>query len=135
MNKKKIYFLVNSLEWWGAEKVITTLVDNLAKNKFDITIFTLKDVNFYDIPENIKYIPLSKTKSNLIMLLGFLSWYYVFKLKKYIKNYDFWISFLELANFINILTKNQSTISFRTTFNVFDRYWIIWKVYKFFIKK
>lgn len=135
MNKKKIYFLVNSLEWWGAEKVITTFAENLDKNVFDITIFTLKNVNFYNIPGNIKYIPLSKTKSNLIMLLWFLSWYYIFKFKKYVKNYDFWISFLELANFIHILAKKQAVISFRTTFNVFNKYWITWKVYNFLIKK
>ena len=71
------------------------------------------------------------------MFLWFLSWYYIFKFKKILKKENFvnWISFLELANFVHILTKKQAIISFRTTFNVFDKYWISWKIYKFLIKK
>ena len=41
MSKSRIYFLVNSLEGGGAERVITNLSEKLTQ-KYDIDIITLK---------------------------------------------------------------------------------------------
>ena len=131
MKNKKIFFLINSLEWWWAERVVVRILPYLAE-KFEIDLITLKDIKFYNLPKWVNYIPLSKTKSNFKMLLNFFSGYYYLKLKKLIKknNYDNWISFLEFSNFLNILAnKDKAIISFRT---FFDRLNFI---YKFLIKK
>jgi hypothetical protein len=50
MTKPKIYFLVNSLEGGGAERVITNVSLKLREN-YEIDIITLKAGTFYDIPE------------------------------------------------------------------------------------
>jgi len=126
---KKIYFLINSLEGGGAERVLTNILPYLAKN-YQIDLITLKDKKFYDLPSWINYIPLSKTHSNLWMLLRLISGYYFFKLKKLLQqnNYHKWVSFLEFSNFLNILVNKNAIISFRTFFDRLN------PIYKFFIK-
>lgn len=44
---KKIAFFIESLSGGGAEKVLTTLVKNLDRNKFDITVFTVVKTGIY----------------------------------------------------------------------------------------
>ena len=44
---KKILFVVESLSGGGAEKVLTTLIKNLDKNKYDITVFTVVKTGVY----------------------------------------------------------------------------------------
>lgn len=58
MGKKKILFMVNSLYGGGAEKVFQTLLKNLCRNKYDITVCSVNqcEVNFTYYPPNIKYI-------------------------------------------------------------------------------
>lgn len=55
---KRVLFLINSLGEGGAEKVLVTLVKNLDKSKFDITVMTLFDigVNKESLPDDIRYI-------------------------------------------------------------------------------
>ena len=55
---KRVLFLINSLGEGGAEKVLVTLVKNLDKSRFDITVMTLFDigVNKESIPDDVKYI-------------------------------------------------------------------------------
>ncbi|MGL5749961.1 MAG: glycosyltransferase [Paraclostridium sp.] len=45
--KKKVLFLIRSLEGGGAEKVLVDIVTNLNKNKFDITVMTCFDRGIY----------------------------------------------------------------------------------------
>lgn len=61
--KKKILFLIHTLGGGGAEKVLVNLVNNMDKNKYDITVMTIIDVGElrYQLNENIKY----KTTINL----------------------------------------------------------------------
>lgn len=54
---KKILFFITTLTGGGAEKVLVNLVNNLDKNKFDITVMTLFDVgiNKQYLSQEIKY--------------------------------------------------------------------------------
>ncbi len=108
---KKIFFLINSLEGGGAENVVKKLSE-LLKN-YEIKIIVLKNKSFYKIRENVKVIPLLNTKSNFFPIFAP---YYVSKLKKIIKKEkpNYVISFLEIANFINVLSDRKAIISFRT---------------------
>lgn len=129
---KKIFFLINSLEWWWAERVIVNISEKLSE-KYDVTIITLKNINFYELPKKVKYLPLSNTKNNFIMILLFPL--YIFKFKKLLKNINFytWISSLEIANFINILANKKPIISFEISIKFFNK-WLIWFIYKVLIK-
>ena len=55
---KKILFLINNLGEGGAEKVLITLVRNLDKSKYNITVMTLFDigVNKNYLPNDVNYI-------------------------------------------------------------------------------
>lgn len=128
MVKKKIFFLINSLEWWGAERVITNLSENLSD--YDVSIVTLKNINFFELPNWVKHIHLSNIKNNLLMFLALP--YFVFKFKKLLKQFDGWVSFLEISNFVNILSNPNPIISFRTSIDFFGGF--IWFFYKLFIK-
>jgi glycosyltransferase involved in cell wall biosynthesis len=129
-DKKKIYFLVNSLEWGWAERVIINISEKLSEY-FDIDIITLKDSKFYELPNWINHISLLNIKNNLLMFL--MIPYYIYKFRRLLKisNYYNWVSFLEIANFVNILSNKKAIISFRI--NIIFFIWIIWNIYKIFI--
>lgn len=129
--KKRIYFLINSLEWWWAERVVTTLARHLLA-EYDVDIIALKDKNFYDLPKWVNYIPLNKASNNILMLLMLPRSYW--KLKRLLNNnqYDAWVSFLELANFLHILSKKKVTISVRNHIGAFR--WFVWWIYRCFIR-
>lgn len=128
---KKIYFLINSLEWWWAERVITTISENLYKD-CDITIITLKNINFYDLPSHVHHLPLSKIKNNFLMFLSIP--FFVYKFKKVLKknHFDGGMSSLEIANFVNILANKDAKIAFETSMYFFS--WIVWNIYKLLIR-
>ncbi|VVB81094.1 Glycosyltransferase Gtf1 [uncultured archaeon] len=113
---KKVFFLVNSLEMGGAERVISEISPFL-KEKFDVEILTLKSGKFYDV--GVKQTSLLNTNSNLAMLFFFP--YYVWKLRKIWKqNPDCKIvSFLEWSNFVNILAVKNAAISLRIALSFF----------------
>lgn len=132
MNMQSYYFLINSLTWAWAERVVTNLAKQHLSQWEKVFIFTLRDQKFYDIPNEIKYIPLSKTKKKMILLNKI---YYVYKFKKYLKKY--WltegISLLDQSNIIHILAKkDDATISPRT--HVSQYIWISWYFKKLAIK-
>jgi N-acetylgalactosamine-N,N'-diacetylbacillosaminyl-diphospho-undecaprenol 4-alpha-N-acetylgalactosaminyltransferase len=114
MNKQKIFLLINSLERGGAETVVRKLY-HILQDKFDIKIITLKDLNTFD---DVEYTPLSKIKSNLFPLLFPV---YIYKLRRLIKKEKPYkvISFLEWANYLNILSNKESIISLRNHMNSF----------------
>ena len=57
MHKKKILFMINSMYGGGAEKIFQTLLRNLPKDRYDITVYSVNqckiDYDYY--PEYIKY--------------------------------------------------------------------------------
>jgi glycosyltransferase involved in cell wall biosynthesis len=134
--KKKIFFLINSLEIGGSERVILELYNRLS-NKYDVKLITLKNVTNYD--SKIKTISLSKVTKTSRMLVHISS--YVKKLKKIIteEKPDVLVSFLELSNLVNIFacknTKTKCVISVRSTLSeVYDR-GIYGKTFTYLIKK
>lgn len=111
--------------------MITTISENLYKD-CDITIITLKDINFYDLPKHVNHHPLSKIKNNFLMFLCIP--FFVYKFKKLLKknHFDGGMSSLEIANFVNILANKDAKIAFETSMYFFS--WIVWKIYKLLIK-
>jgi N-acetylgalactosamine-N,N'-diacetylbacillosaminyl-diphospho-undecaprenol 4-alpha-N-acetylgalactosaminyltransferase len=114
--KKKIFFLINSLEGGGAENVVRKLSSWLS-DKYDITIITLKNKAFYDV-KNIKLINLLNVKSNIFPLFFPI---YINKLKNLIKKEkpDHLISFLEWANFLNVMSNKNAIVSLRIHMDFF----------------
>ena len=55
---KKILFFIESLAGGGAEKVLTTLVKNMDKQKFDITVLVVSKTGVYvkEIEEHCRLI-------------------------------------------------------------------------------
>lgn len=121
VQKKKILFLIHTLQVGGAEKVLVNLVNNMDKSKYDITVMTVVNTGAFrkELYNEFKYktifnIPNVKKKSNgesgnilnktskikkfLLRLYGFF-WRHVDckKIyKRYIKDeYDVEIAFLE----------------------------------------
>ena len=55
--KKKVLFLIHTLQIGGAERVLVDLVNNLPANKYDITLMTVVDVGILkrQLKPHIKY--------------------------------------------------------------------------------
>ncbi len=94
---KKVLFLINSLGEGGAEKVLITLVKNLDKSKFDVTVMTLFDVgvNKSLLPEDIRYLThykiMPRGNSHIMKLFSPKSLH-----RRFVKDkYDIEIAFLE----------------------------------------
>ena len=95
--KKKILFLIPNLAHGGAEKVLVNLVNNLSKDKFDITVQTLFDVgkNKQHLLPHIHYIGgWKKQLRGMTQLLKLCSPKFLYK--RIVKgNYDIVVSYLE----------------------------------------
>ncbi len=94
---KKILFMIPNLSVGGAEKVLVNLVNNLDKNKFDITVQTLfgGGVNEQFLNKDIKYKycfkKVFRANSQILKLFP-----YKFLFRKFIKEYyDIIVSYLE----------------------------------------
>lgn len=98
----------------------------------DVTIITLKDAIFYELPTGVQYLPLAPIKNNLLMIL-FIP-YYIYRLRKILRisSFDGWMSSLEIANFIHILANKKAHIAFETSMGFFT--WMSGFCYKAFIK-
>lgn len=94
---KKILFMIPNLSHGGAEKVLVNLVNNMDRNKFDITVQTLfaGGVNEQFLKEDIKYrYCFKKTFRGNSQILKLFSPQRLYK--KFIKEkYDIVVSFLE----------------------------------------
>ncbi len=96
----KLYFLINSLAGGGAEKVAIRLSEHLSTSAFillerDVKYKTDKQVFFFS-NHPTKTSPIIKTLSIPI---------YVYKLSKFLEENSLVVSFLERANFVNIISK------------------------------
>lgn len=117
----------------GAERVVSNILPSLSK-EYNIYLILLRKGIFYKLPKNIKIITLVKINYNSFMI--FFPIIYIWKLKKLIKQYqpDKIVSFLEIANFINILINKDALVSFRTSLYFFDKLGFAGKIYKTFVK-
>ncbi|EKD44103.1 MAG: glycosyl transferase group 1 [uncultured bacterium (gcode 4)] len=129
MTRKKIYFLINSLGAGGAERVVSNIATDFSWSH-NVTIITLKDEKFFDLPENVKYLPLSHTRNNLVMVM-LIPWFY-FRLRSLLPEYDTGVSFLEISNFLHILARRNAIISFRIHIDFFRGF--VGSVYRLLIK-
>lgn len=77
MNKKKVLFLIESLSGGGAEKVLVTLVNNLDRSKFDITLCCVVNTGKYvsTLNSDVHY---TYIIPDINSLKGFKRWYYSF---------------------------------------------------------
>jgi N-acetylgalactosamine-N,N'-diacetylbacillosaminyl-diphospho-undecaprenol 4-alpha-N-acetylgalactosaminyltransferase len=105
---KKICLLVNSLQSGGAEKIVISIAVYYRSIGFDCVIVLLENSLFYEIPENIEVISLTKYKSDIynsykFFLLPFLA----FSLKRILikNNISYVQSHTYRANYVNILCK------------------------------
>jgi len=102
--KKKISIFVNDLDTGGAERVISIILNMLYK-RYDITLFMMHNIIFYDIPKEIKVVIVGNSNlsdNGLIKLLKLPL--LALKYRKLNKS-SISISFLSRANYINILAK------------------------------
>jgi len=94
---KRVLFLINNLGEGGAEKVLVTLLKNLDKRQFDITVMTLFDVgvNKQYLPDDVRYLThykkMPRGNSHLMKLLSPKALHSLFIKDKY----DIEIAFLE----------------------------------------
>jgi N-acetylgalactosamine-N,N'-diacetylbacillosaminyl-diphospho-undecaprenol 4-alpha-N-acetylgalactosaminyltransferase len=118
--RRKLFFLINSMESGGAEKVLSNILPELSE-KYEIYLLLLKNEVFFNISNNIKVIPLANIHTNL--LIPFFFPWYIWRLKKIKKKHQPYkiISSLELANFINILINKQAIVSFETSLYFFQK--------------
>lgn len=116
---RKYYFLINSLEIGGAERVVINQANELIKKGFQVYVFTLKSACLYDLPKWVVHIPLSTISDNFCLFFALPRFIYRFQSLR--KKYwlDDGISFLEISNFIHILARREAKISFRTHINFF----------------
>lgn len=125
----KLYFLINSLHTWWAERVVTNLANHMCKDH-DVTILTLFRWRNYELDTKINHISLFQSKTIVPALIFFPIT--IYRLKQQIKHHNNGVSFLEIANFFHILAKKDAIISFRTTRNFFS--WVKGKTYQILIK-
>ena len=117
--KKKVLFVIESLSGGGAEKVLTTIVKNIDKTKFDITVLTVVKTGVY-VEEIEKYctlismLPEYEKLTNPIAKMKYkVDYKKIYKedcakiYKKYVKNvYDVEIAFVE--GFVTKLVANST---------------------------
>ncbi|MCP4970625.1 MAG: glycosyltransferase [Arcobacter sp.] len=104
--KNKIAILINSLDGGGAERVVTTLLNNLIE-KYECHLILMENKISYELDKRINVISLDE-KSNQSGIIKLLSLpILAYKLTTIIKKYNFSkiTSFLYRANYVNILAK------------------------------
>ncbi len=100
IDQRDIYFLINSLAGGGAERVVVNLSKHLSVKK----IFLLeKDVR-YEVNSPLEFISNHTKEKSPIMKTLFIP-FYAKRLAKVINENDLVVSFLERANFVNVLSK------------------------------
>jgi glycosyltransferase involved in cell wall biosynthesis len=113
---KQIYFLLNSLAGGGAEAVAVRLSEHLPIAKF---ILVEKDVK-YQVNKEVIFLSGHSIRTNSI-LKTFCIPLYAYELSKKVEYKSIIISFLERANFVNIVSKffkkHIAIISVRTNLN------------------
>lgn len=96
----KLYFLINSLAGGGAEKVAMRLSEHLPMSAF---ILLERDVK-YKTDKQVFFLSNHSTKTNPIIKTLSIPMY-AYKLSDFIEKTSLVVSFLERANFVNIISK------------------------------
>ena len=117
--KKKVLFAIESLAGGGAEKILTTLVKNIDRTKFDVTVLTVVKTGIYveEVEKNCKIIEMlpdyEKLKNPLAKMKYKMDYKKIYNedcakvYQKYIKDtYDVEIAFVE--GFVTKLIANST---------------------------
>ena len=126
----EINFLINSLGKGGAERVLTKLSKYLKPNK----VFILEKTIFYKPYGELISLANFSNKRNSIIKTLYIP-FYAKKLEQYLSGNSIVISFLERANFINVLskTKHKKIIAVRTSLSARKKLhpyvWLMKKLY------
>ena len=102
--KKKLSILIYSLSNGGAERVVSILL-NQFKEKYDMTLYLMNDIIFYEIPKDVKIVYLEKSNPNESPIKKFIKLILLAIKYKKINNSDISLSFMNRPNYINILAK------------------------------
>lgn len=107
---KKIVILINSLDGGGAERVVSTLLNNFVEN-YECYLILMENKISYELDNRINILYLNET-SNENGAIKFLRLPLIaYKLSKIIKEHQFTqvVSFLHRANYINVISKYISS--------------------------
>ncbi|CUU82610.1 Alpha-1%2C4-N-acetylgalactosamine transferase PglJ %2C CAzY family GT4 [Campylobacter hyointestinalis subsp. hyointestinalis] len=102
---KKAAFLINSLEGGGAERVVSTILNNFVE-KYECYLILMQSGIFYELDKRINIIYLDKSENSLGLFKFLKLPILAYKLARIIKKYKFEhiVSFLYRANYINVLS-------------------------------
>ena len=113
--KIKLIFFTCHLECTGASKVMATLLNNIDRNKFDVSLILTRKRGIYlnKGPEDVKINSLINEKELLVP--GFKNLKKIYRFYKIINHEkpDVVVSFLNGPGLISILTKNRNILIFR----------------------
>ena len=135
---KKLLFLINSLNVGGAEKALITLVNNLDKSKFKVTVLSILDGGACreDLDKDIEYRTIIKTKNKFLRkLFARLICFTLpakFVYKKFIKKkyyYDYEAAYLEGVP-TKLLSVSNAPCKYAWVQTDFSKYYSQEKVYK-----
>ncbi|WP_169754214.1 glycosyltransferase [Campylobacter curvus] len=141
MSDKRVVTMINSLAGGGAERVVTTLLNELI-NECECYLIVLENIIEYEIDNRVKIISLNESvkQNGLVKFMRLMITSY--KLSKIIKKHKFKqiASFLYRANYINILSnifaKHNTIISERIApSSMYIDSSLTSKISKFLIKK
>jgi N-acetylgalactosamine-N,N'-diacetylbacillosaminyl-diphospho-undecaprenol 4-alpha-N-acetylgalactosaminyltransferase len=138
--RKKLSILVNDLDSGGAERVVSVLLDML-KDRYDITLFLMHNILFYDISDEIKIVILGNSHPKesgvkKLFKLPYLAWIY----RNLNRDADISISFLTRPCYITIIAKIMGmrakvVINERAMPTLYYQYGLHGKINRFLIKK
>ena len=104
----EVTFLINSFSLGGTEKVLSVIVEELVKEKYNVRIIFLEKDEFYELPKEVEKIHLSNFtgKENALIKFLFLP-LFAWRLKRYIKLHNIKLiqSHIFRSNYVNILAK------------------------------
>ena len=138
---KRIVILINSLEGGGAERVVSTLLNNFIE-EYECYLILMENKIYYELDARINIINLneSSNQNGLVKLIRLPI--IAYKLSKIIKKYKFTqiISLLYRANYVNVLaklvSKHKVIISERSMpSKKYESNTLQSRINKFFIKK
>jgi len=141
MQIKKVLIFCISLNKGGAERVVSLLLKEYAKDEtLEVHFMMMESGIAYDLPDSIRPIILShKKKSGLVKLLElpFVAW----RVATYVKEHkiESVLSFLYRPNYINILakfflTKHRALINIRSTTSRYKKEGLLGRVNLFLIR-
>jgi glycosyltransferase involved in cell wall biosynthesis len=134
---KKLFFLIPTLDGGGAEKVLVDLVNNLDKDKYEITVKTLLSggVHKKRLNLNLTYLSVINLKNILLRKIIFYILCFVFPSKLTYKiivkeKYDVEVSYLEGVTTKILAASNDKAMKIAFVHTDFSTNYSLSKVYK-----